>query len=80
MGFTEYLYTQLVADGVISEDETTMADLSVDMLTSETELYEDDIESYKDDYREYCEDHDIEPEFDLPEDQAGKVSHLYLKI
>ena len=68
MGFTEYLYTQLVADGVISEDETTMADLSVDMLTSETELYEDDIESYKDDYREYCEDHDIEPEFDLPED------------
>ena len=68
MGFKEYLYTQLVADDVISEDETTMDDLSVDMLTSETVFYDDDIESYKDDYREYCEDHDIEPEFDLPED------------
>lgn len=68
MSFKEYLYAQLVADGVIDEDETSIDDLSVDMLVSETDLYEDDIESYKNDFREYCDNTDQEPDWDLPED------------
>lgn len=68
MSFREWLYAQLVADEVIDNEETTVEDLSKDMLITETSLYEDDIESYENDFREYCDNTDQEPDWDLPED------------
>ena len=68
MSFREWLYAQLVADEVIDNEETTIEDLSKDMLITETSLYEDDIKSYENDFREYCDNTDQEPDWDLPED------------
>ena len=65
MGFKEFLFTALVADGVIEEEENTVEDISVDFIYGETDLVEDDIVDYWEAYRKQCDDDNVEPVNDV---------------
>ena len=65
VSFREYLYAELINDGIIDEDSVDPEDLSEEMLLTETELEEADIENYKESFRERCQHEGETPDWDL---------------
>lgn len=54
MSFREWLYYELLDDGVI-DDTYDEDDLSFNQLITETSLSEEDYEQYKSEFEEHCE-------------------------
>lgn len=66
MSFTEWLYAELLGEGVIDE-ETGLEELSTEVLLSDTDLEEADIENYRAQFKEHCESINLIADFDLDE-------------
>ena len=65
MSFKEWLYDELVNDGVIDSDEVEADELTVDFLMETTELDECDIETYREQFAEHCSSYQELPIWDV---------------
>lgn len=63
MSFRDWLYSELVDDGIIDNDYED--DFTIEQLYAETELTEDMYEQYKSEFEDYCESIDQEPDWDV---------------
>lgn len=67
MSYREWLYAELVNDGVIDDDDTDLESLNKNDLFSDTELEMDDFDNYAEQFAEHCRDLGVEPDWDLPD-------------
>ena len=65
MSFKTWLYNQLCADAVISEDYVEEDEITKDFLMLETDLLEDDIETYRNEFIAHCQTLGEQPDWDL---------------
>jgi hypothetical protein len=66
MSFKEWLYTELINDGIIDED-TDLEDITEQMLLEDTEVDTADIENYREQFRDHCNGIGEEPVWDVEE-------------
>lgn len=64
MSFKEWLYDQLVTDGII-DDSTELEELTESMLFEDTEVDSYDIENYKEQFLEHCSAIGASPVWDV---------------
>lgn len=60
-GFMEYLYTWLVEQGMISEDNVTVEDITAEFVYGETDCIEDDVRDAWNSYAAECYEAGDEP-------------------
>ena len=54
MSFKEWIYAELINDGIISPDEVSVEELDADYLYECTDLEEADFVNYECQFKEYC--------------------------
>lgn len=65
MSYKEWLYFELLNEGVIDEDEYTIDELDKDTLLETTELDELDFDNYEAQFEEHCKASGETPIWDL---------------
>ena len=68
MSFKEWLYGELVNDGIIDESEVDVDDITEEYLITSTDVEEADIENYKNQFKDYCKDVGATPDWDVDEE------------
>lgn len=65
MSYKEWLYFELVNDGVIDSDEYAVDEISKDILLDTTVLDEIDFDNYEEQFKEHCDASGETPVWDL---------------